>query len=174
MTDLWVLYLNDNPLNQEAYCIIIPLIIDNNDTHHFSFYRDPNPYPPGSCIDSDGDGVNDYPDNCPGTPNPNQEDTFPPESNGIGDACECEGNFNCSEDQDVDGSDSIIFKLDFGRNAINRPCSTNDSCNGDFSCDGDVDGIDAALFKADFGRSAIQNPCPVCVSGGAWCSYPLP
>jgi len=121
--------------------------------------------------DYDNDAVCGDVDNCPYQPNQNQEDTYPPAGNGLGDACECEGNFNCSADQDVDGSDAALFKTDFGRNSFNRKCVATDICNGDFSCDGDVDGTDAALFKLDFGRNQFNNPCPACVGGGAWCGY---
>ncbi len=92
----------------------------------------------------------------------NQEDTYPPQGNGIGDACECEGNFNCSEDDDCDGSDAATFKIDFGRSIFKDPCTNELICNGDFDCDVDVDGTDAALFKSDFGRSSFSNPCPMC------------
>ena len=102
------------------------------------------------------------------TPNPAQADTSPPDGNGIGDACDCEGNFNC--DADVDGSDAFTFKQDFGRSIILNPCTSGTTCNGDFLCDGDVDGTDAFQFKLDFGRSAIINPCPACVVGD-WCGY---
>ena len=97
-------------------------------------------------------------------------DSYPPLGNGIQDSTDCEGNFNCSEDQDVDGSDAATFKTDFGRNSFNRPCIATERCNGDFSCDGDVDGTDAALFKVDFGRNSFNKPCPVCVAGD-WCGY---
>jgi hypothetical protein len=99
-----------------------------------------------------------------------QEDAYPPGGNNIGDACDCEGNFNCTEDQDCDGSDAALFKSDFGRSSIEHPCAAGDTCNGDFTCDGDVDGTDASLFKSDFGRSVIYNSCPVCVAG-EWCNY---
>ncbi len=104
----------------------------------------------------------------------NQEDTFPPQGNGIGDACDCEGNFNCDTDSDVDGSDAALFKAAFGRSIILEPCTGESPCNGDFNCDGDADGTDAAHFKADFGRSSMQNPCPACVVGVAWCGYEGP
>ncbi len=117
----------------------------------------------------DNDGILDNEDNCPNHYNPNQVDTYPPGGNGIGNACDCEGNFTC--DADVDGSDASTFKADFGRSTILHPCIAGDTCNGDFSCDGDVDGSDASLFKADFGRSAIQNPCPACFAGADWCRY---
>ncbi len=135
----------------------------------------------GVFIDGDGNGIpGDNPcaseatencdDNCAFTFNPTQEDTYPPGGNGIGDACECEGNFNCDEDVDVDGTDAATFKAAFGRSLFNRPCTNGDPCNGDFDCDVDVDGTDAAKFKEDFGRSSFNNPCPACIVGD-WCSY---
>ena len=134
------------------------------------------------CTDTDKDGfgnagfiANTCPDdNCPTTPNSTQEDSYPPQGNGIGDACECEGNFNCADDQDVDGSDAATFKIDFGRSTYTNPCTTENPCQGNFNCDRDCDGTDAALFKQDFGRNPFQNPCPACVSSGAWCPACLP
>ena len=72
-------------------------------------------------------------------------------------ACDCEGNFD--SDSDVDGSDGLVFKMDFGRSHFNEPCEINNPCNGDFDCDGDVDGNDASIFRDDFGRSPFNNPC---------------
>jgi hypothetical protein len=72
--------------------------------------------------DTDSDEVPDYKDNCPDVANPDQEDTYPAGGNGIGDACECEGNFD--GDKDVDGSDAATFKLDFGRSEFKNPCLT--------------------------------------------------
>jgi hypothetical protein len=120
------------------------------------------------AIDPDDDGLDSRCDNCPDTFNPNQLDSYPPGGNGIGDACECEGDFDC--DAGTDGTDAVTFKIDFGRSVFNRPCVAGDTCNGDFNCDGDVDGTDASLFKQDFGRSSMQNPCPACVAG-EWCGY---
>jgi hypothetical protein len=90
---------------------------------------------------------------------------------GTATSCECEGNFD--NDEDVDGSDAILFKADFGRSAFLNPCyHTDDICNGDFDCDGDVDGTDAMIFKTDFGRSDFNNPCPECaVPAEQWCNY---
>ncbi len=122
--------------------------------------------------EADGDGFGDGCDNCPINYNPGQEDNLPPGGNTVGDACECEGNFNC--DADVDGSDASIFKLYFGRGQFNFPCNSFNPCRGDFDCDADVDGTDASRFKADFGRNSIQNPCPespTCAEPD-WCSYP--
>ena len=42
---------------------------------------------------------------------------------GIGDVCECNGNFD--RDLDVDGTDASIFKMDFGRSKLNNQCYSN-------------------------------------------------
>ena len=118
--------------------------------------------------DIDQDSILDHIDNCPKNYNPNQEDIYPPHGNGIGDACDCEGNFDC--DVDCDGADAATFKVDFGRSSFNNPCEGGDLCNGDFDCDGDCDGTDAAGFKVDFGRSSFNDPCPACFVG-EWCVY---
>jgi len=147
--------------------------------------------------DQDGDGTLNGIDNCQTTPNGpflgtclyglvgeicmndaecggggdcsmNQEDTFPPQGNEIGDVCDCEGNFDCDEDQD--GTDAFAFKEDFGRSPFGNPCEAGNPCHGDFDCDDDCDGTDASLFKQDFGRSPFGNPCPTCVVGN-WCVY---
>jgi len=125
-----------------------------------------------SQSDGDGDCIGDACDPDPGVYDPSVPDSYPPQGNGIGDACDCEGNFNCSVDRDVDGSDALTFKADFGRGGFKRPCGNGDRCNGDFSCDRDVDGSDAILFKQDFGRGVFSNPCPVCAGGMEWCVYP--
>ena len=90
------------------------------------------------------------------------------QGNGIGDACDCEGNFDC--DSDCDGTDAASFKTDFGRSGFLNPCINESQCHGDFDCDADCDGTDAALFKTDFGRSLFSNPCPACVVWD-WCVY---
>ena len=61
--------------------------------------------------DSDGDGILDHLDNCPAQSNPGQEDTYPPDGNGTGDACECEADFDCSSG--VDAVDLMKFLWDF-------------------------------------------------------------
>ena len=118
--------------------------------------------------DSDDDGIPDDTDICPNTPNPGQEDTYPPGGNGIGDACECEGDFNCSGG--VDADDVIPFLNDFGRSTFNNPCVNDNQCTGDFDCNGGVDAADLNTFLEDFGRNQFFNPCPSCETGN-WCSY---
>lgn len=100
--------------------------------------------------DVDGDGLGDVCDNCPRQYNPQQEDTSPPQGNGIGDACDCESNFDC--DCDVDADDVRAFLADFGRNQWNNPCDNANPCNGDFYCNGSVDALDIPKFLEDFGR----------------------
>jgi hypothetical protein len=122
-----------------------------------------------SHADSDCDGIPDNDDNCISIPNQDQFDTCPPHGNGIGNACDCESDFDC--DADVDGTDATTFKLYFGRNPSFYPCDSINPCHGDFDCDHDSDGSDAVLFKSDFGRSPFQNPCPWCTAGVEWCQY---
>ena len=154
---------------------------------------------PDLDTDQDGDGLGNFCDNCPTTPNATGGGTCiagvsykigrpctsdnecgnggfcsmnQEDSNqdGIGDACYlCESDFLC--DGDVDAEDVTAFLTDFGRGTYDRPCINEDSCKGDFSCDGDVDAEDVTKFLEDFGRGLYSNPCPIC-NGGAWCDYP--
>jgi len=114
----------------------------------------------------DLDGIPDGEDNCPTIYNPGQEDTYPPQGDNLGDACDCEGNFD--DDDNQDGSDAAIFKVDFGRNSYSTPCSSSTPCNGNFDCDDIVDGSDAAKFKEDFGRNQYNSLCPSCPTD-PWC-----
>ena len=123
--------------------------------------------------DDDNDGICDHgvsdpsctgSDNCQFVKNPNQEDTYPPQGNGIGDACDCEGDFNC--DGSVDAIDLGPLLGDLGKRTLSRnPCTHENPCTGDFDCDGDVDEIDKAIFYEDFGRNPSNNPCPACEVG---------
>ena len=141
---------------------------------HSSHTANPS-YSPKLCIkdtnssdDLDGDCISDDTDNCLNHFNPFQEDTYPPQGNGIGDACECEADFDCSGS--VDANDVSTFLNDFSRGQYLDPCTNEDPCNGDFSCDGDLDSFDVTKFLEDFGRNTYSNPCPTCVEGD-WCVY---
>jgi len=101
-----------------------------------------------------------------------QADNYPPGGNGIGDACDCEADFDC----DIGGLDVDAFNVeqllwDFGRSLFHYPCSNERFCFGDVNCDTDVDADDVMKFVEDFGRSQFNNPCPPCVEG-PWCVYP--
>jgi uncharacterized repeat protein (TIGR01451 family) len=78
-------------------------------------------YYPGQA-DSDGDGIGDARDNCPGISNPGQEDF---DGDGIGDACD--------PDDDNDGI------CDPG--VVDQSCSGSDSCPNDPDNDADEDGV---------------------------------
>jgi hypothetical protein len=100
-----------------------------------------------------------------------QADNYPPGGNGIGDACDCEADFDCDEPGlDVDASNMEQFLWDFGRSVHHDPCSNADLCNGDFNCDGNVAADDLPKLLEDFGRSLHFNPCPAC-NESTWCSY---
>ena len=81
---------------------------------------DPNKVEPGICgcgvpdTDPDSDGTPNCNDNCPNIYNPDQEDN---DDNNIGDACECEGDFE--PDGDVDGRD-LAQKINAGGSNIDK------------------------------------------------------
>ena len=184
LMNLTSLVLRYNPLNADAYCIYLPLIEENNPG--IGLYYDPLLLQDcdedgilDACdedtIDIDGDMVDDGEgeghgcDNCPATPNTDQEDTYPPGGNAIGDACDCESDFNC--DGNVDADDVTTFLTDFARGHFFDPCENGNPCNGDINCDGNVDALDIPKFLEDLGRNQFNNPCPPCVVG-PWCVYP--
>ena len=153
-------------------------VIDMGPNWHdrISFYNSTTANSPILCIrdtnssdDLDGDCISDAMDNCQNHFNPFQEDTYPPQGNGIGDACDCEGDFDCSGG--VDADDVSAFLVDFGRSTFNNPCTNASPCNGDVNCNANVDANDVTMFLQDFGRSQFFNPCPPCVAGN-WCVYP--
>jgi hypothetical protein len=85
--------------------------------------------------DSDDDKIGDSMDNCIDDANSCQEDTYPPQGNGIGNACECEGDLDC--DGDVDETDVSKFLEDFGRSIFYYPCSEAGTGSGVGDEDGD-------------------------------------
>jgi len=133
----------------------------------------------GICEDGDNSGTpGDNPctggqiescdDNCPSDHNPLQLDSYPPQGNGIGDACDCEADFDCNGG--VDAEDIWLFLIQFGRTPYFNPCTVWNPCIGDFACDEDVDADDVGKLLEDFGRNEFNDPCPTCVVGD-WCVY---
>jgi hypothetical protein len=104
-----------------------------------------------------------------------QADTYPPGGNDIGDACDCEADFDCDiGGLDVDAFNVEQFLFDFGRSVVFDPCTNERFCYGDFDCNGNVDADDIPKLLEDFGRTVWSNPCPAppaCVVGD-WCVYP--
>jgi hypothetical protein len=149
--DTSVLGSSADPCCTSPACLDAPICLDN---------------------DTDGDGIVNISDNCPNDYNPAQEDTYPPGGNGIGNACDCEADFDCNGT--VDATDVASFLADFGRSSFFNPCSNADPCDGDFDCNVNVDAADVTVFLTDFGRNQFNNPCPACQAGD-WCvPYPLP
>ena len=120
------------------------------------------------AVDSDGDHISDVNDNCPFTSNPLQEDSYPPQGNGIGDACDCESDFDCNGA--VDAHDVTAFLGDFGRSSFFNPCTNANPCYGDFDCNYNVDAANVYTFLEDFGRNQFFDSCPACTVG-PWCVY---
>ncbi|MBI9092626.1 MAG: hypothetical protein JEZ12_25700 [Desulfobacterium sp.] len=121
-----------------------------------------------SAADSDGDGIVDYWDNCPDTPNPRQFNTNSKQSeddqagDNYGNACDCDLN----QDDVVDMADYVEFKKAWGGYASVRiqgdpgqqdtfkPSSSNWNSNADFNRDFKVNGADFQRLKQLWGKTA--------------------
>jgi PKD repeat protein len=99
-----------------------------------------------SGVDTDGDGVLDLADNCPGVANASQADF---DGDGRGDACEA-GTVLADADLSgrVDGSDLARLGRAFA-SACGQPAY---DAHVDFDRDCGVDGADLAMLAAEFGR----------------------
>jgi len=74
------------------------LALYSSGNSHISYYDDDSDDLKFASIDRDRDGIPDYTDNCPGIPNPNQENS---DNDSHGDACD-----NCPYDDNEDQADS--------------------------------------------------------------------
>jgi hypothetical protein len=118
--------------------------------------------PVASANDTDGDGVLNAADNCPGVANASQADM---NGNGIGDAC---------EDSDGDGSMDAADNCPLVANANQADANNNgigDACEGDYDGDGVSDATDncpsvANANQADANSNGIGDACDTPTSAG--------
>jgi hypothetical protein len=94
----------------------------------------------GACVDSDGDGVCDSEDNCPGTPNPGQEDR---DGDGVGDVCD-----NCPDVPNPGQEDE-------NGNGIGDACEV---AKCDLDSDGDIDSLDIRAITKLRGKKVPPAP----------------
>ncbi len=122
--------------------------------------------------DGDGDGVEDFDDNCPTTANPGQQDA---DADGLGDVCDCSG--NGGQDSDGDG----VCNAQDNCPAVANPSQANadgdglgdacDPCPNDAANDADGDGVCGNLdncpgvsnpTQADGDGDGAGNACDGC------------
>jgi len=111
-------------------------------------------------VDTDGDSVIDWLDNCPSTTNASQADM---DSDGVGDACDnCSTNFNPDQaDTDGDGmGDACDPDID-DDGILNEVDNCPDTANAD-QADTDGDGIGDACDDCNF---TVPNDSPALVQG---------
>jgi len=129
---------------------------------------------PGGPSAADGDGLEDYFDNCYLAANPSQKDT---DHDGCGNQCDCDFN----NDGVCSGQDLSIFKASYlkGSNPPSGPPDPGYNDNCDMDGNGVVSGTDLSLFKA--GYLSLPGPSGFfgTTGGGniesqrrAWCSGP--
>jgi hypothetical protein len=94
----------------------------------------------GACVDSDGDGICDADDNCPGVANPGQEDR---DGDGVGDACD-----NCPDVPNPGQEDE-------NGNGIGDACEV---ARCDMDGDGDIDSLDIKAITRLRGQKVPPAP----------------
>ncbi|MEM7249500.1 MAG: thrombospondin type 3 repeat-containing protein, partial [Acidobacteriota bacterium] len=111
-----------------------------------------------SCFDpdSDDDGLGDACDNCPDTPNPEQDDL---DEDGLGDACD-----NCPEDQNPDQEDGDSDEIgDACDNCVEDDNTGQEDADGDDIgdvCDNCVDDMNSGQEDSD--SDDVGDACDNC------------
>ncbi len=98
-----------------------------------------------TCVDNDGDDIDDAVDNCAEVANPDQRDT---NGDGIGNACDADLDNDCN----VAFGDLALFKAAF--------FPAEYVADADFDGDGLVNFGDLALLKSTFHSGAMPGPGP--------------
>jgi hypothetical protein len=116
-----------------------------------------------SAVDSDGDHIADYRDNCSQTSNGNQYDT---DGDGYGNMCDCDIDGEDGGDGSVNMSDYMVFRAAYGGRGPERipgesgendtytDPSANWNANADFNGDNVVDLQDYQIFRSRYGSAA--------------------
>jgi len=99
--------------------------------------NEPVDFTPIVIVDSDGDGIQDSDDNCPNTPNPNQEDA---DGDGIGDVCD--GSSNDSDNDGINNDDDNCPNTPNPNQEDSNGDGIGDACADDFDNDGVENNID--------------------------------
>jgi hypothetical protein len=99
--------------------------------------------PFGDLPDSDGDGVQDYRDNCSKAKNPDQLDT---DNDGYGNACDADLN----NDSRINNADLLQFKRVFLVDVPNSSPNYDLKQAADFNGDGKVNNLDLLALKKSF------------------------
>ncbi len=113
-----------------------------------------------SAVDSDGDHIVDYWDNCPQTSNDKQYDT---DRDGIGNMCDCDIDGDAGGDGSVNIGDYKVFRAAYGGQGPERvPAapgendtytapSANWNADADFNGDNTVNAQDYQIFRSRYG-----------------------
>ena len=105
---------------------------------------------PVEFIDSDGDGIGDFLDNCPQTANPDQLDT---DDDGYGNMCDCDIDGNQGGDGVVNMLDYSRLRTAYGSCGQEGNTSANWNPDADFNGDLKINLMDLYILKKHWGQT---------------------